>query len=76
VTLEEHVAACARDTGLTVGRSAPAVVSLRQVLGDDPDMQAAARRMIAAGLAIEPRDHITRWRSDLLRRALGESPNV
>lgn len=75
--LDEHIMACLSQTGLVIGHSGGhAFTALREAIAADPDMQSAARRMIDNGKAVEQRDHIARWRSALLRRALGESPNV
>jgi hypothetical protein len=77
VTIEEHIAVCMQQTGLVVGHAgAPAYAALCDAVAVDPALRTAAQRMIQDGVPLEKRDHITRWRSDLLRRALGESPNV
>lgn len=76
MTLTDHLADCMVETKLTVGASGPAVVALRTALAADADMRGEAQRMIAAGVPVEPRDHVTRWRNALLRQSLGMSPHV
>lgn len=73
MTLDQHLAACAKETNLRIGAatSGPGCVDLYAALAGDPAMAAAAQQIIADGAPLEQRDFITRWRSSLLRQALG-----
>jgi hypothetical protein len=75
MTLDEHLRSCMRQTKLLPGVSSEATETLRTALADDATLHSEARAMIDAGATVEQRDHITRWRSALLRSALGD-PHV
>jgi hypothetical protein len=73
LTLDQHLEACAAETKLRIGAdtSATHCAALYAALAGDPAMAAAAQTMIQDGAPLETRDFITRWRSSLLRQALG-----
>lgn len=70
MTLEGYLDALAHSTKLIEG--AGNVAALRSALAADADMAEQARSMIVKDAHLPKRDHITRWRNDILRRALEE----
>jgi hypothetical protein len=74
MTLDQHMTQCMDQAGLRLGHTPSGFHALRQALGTDPEMRAAAQAMIETDPGVLQRDHIAQWRSDLLRRAL-EQPD-
>lgn len=71
--LERLIHGCMAATQLKVGASHPQVVAFISELLTDPAMQQQARTMLAnTPASIEQRDHISKWRNDLLRQALAQ----
>lgn len=58
---------------MRLGYAGPEFVALRQAMGNDPELAREARLKIVTDPNVERRDHITRWRNDVLRRALGDT---
>jgi hypothetical protein len=73
LTLDQHIAACAKETNLRIGAgtSGTHCTAMYAALAGDPAMTAVAQQMIQDGAPLEQRDFITRWRNSLLRQALG-----
>ncbi len=70
-TLDSLIAACAAASGLRVGVSTPAHVSLALALATYPELAAEARARLGAipsGALL--RDHLSRWLQSTLQGAL------
>lgn len=74
MTIHDYIAIHSRKSKMVIGVGD--IIAFREALKANPEMAVQARAMIEEGsrvvngYSIEQRDHITRWRNELLRRAL------
>lgn len=71
MTLDDHLTACARASGLRIGVTTPAHHALRRAFEQDETLRARARRRLAAMPPLpKDCDHVGRWVITTLEGAL------
>lgn len=71
MTLDDHLTACARSSGLRIGVATPAHHALRQAFEQDETLRVEARRRLAAMPRLpKERDHVGHWLITTLEGAL------
>lgn len=72
MTLDEHLSACARASGLRENAVSVAHGDLARAIATHPDLASEARtRLAAINPSVLLRDHASRWLKATLERAIG-----